>query len=70
MGRPSQAAINAAGHTLALGRASRDRMTPREAAEAAWHPGNPFTVDELEDRERARRGLDPIDRTTPLAESA
>ena len=33
------------------------RMTPREQAEAAWTPTSRFTVDELEDRIRARRGL-------------
>jgi hypothetical protein len=34
-------------------------MTPREQAEAAWTPTSPYTVDELEDLIRERRGLEP-----------
>lgn len=34
--------------------------SPRELAEAAWHPNSPFTVDEIEDRIRAKRGLSPV----------
>lgn len=36
-------------------------MTPREQAEAAYHPGGP-SVEELEDEIRADRGLPPIHR--------
>ncbi|EFQ82738.1 hypothetical protein HMPREF0063_11947 [Aeromicrobium marinum DSM 15272] len=61
-GIPSQERIDAAGRTLAYGLAARDRMTPREAAEAAHHATNPYTVDELEDLIRADRGLPPLDR--------
>lgn len=39
-----------------------DRMTPREQAEAAWTPTSRSTVDELEDRIRAERGMPPINR--------
>ena len=62
-GAPSAAAIKRAGRTLALGRQAMDRMTPRQQAEAAWTPTSPYTVDQLEDRIRARRGLPPKDRS-------
>ena len=55
--RPSHAAIQRAGRTLAEGRRAQAQMTPREQAEAAWTPTSTFTVDELEDRIRAKRGL-------------
>lgn len=38
------------------------QMTPREQAEAAWHPGSTKTVDELADDLRALRGLAPRSR--------
>jgi hypothetical protein len=42
----------AAEHDLAM-----ESMTPREQAEAAWTPTSRLTVEELEDRIRAERGL-------------
>ncbi len=63
-GRPSQAAIEAAGEALAATRLAASRMTPREQAESAWTPTSRFTVDELEDRIRARRGLPSLKRGT------
>lgn len=44
-------------------------MTPREQAEAAWTPTCGLSVEELEDRIRVRRGLDPIhtSKTIPAA---
>lgn len=42
-------AIQAAGQILAMARAKRDSMSPREAAEAAWYPGHPLkTIDAIE----------------------
>ena len=41
-----------------------ERMTPREQAEAAWTPTSPYSVDELEDRIRRKRGLEPLHRKT------
>lgn len=38
------------------------RMTPREQAEAAWSPTSRLSVDELEDRIRAERGMSALDR--------
>jgi len=38
-----------------------EQMTPREQAEAAYVPDGP-SVDELEDRIRARRGMTPLPR--------
>lgn len=56
MTAPSQAAIERAGRTLAVGLAAAAAMTPREQAEAAYTPDGP-TVDDLEDRIRTHRGL-------------
>lgn len=56
-----QVAIKA-GEALADMRLTTARMTPREQAEAAWSPTSSCTVDELEDRIRARRGLPPLAR--------
>jgi hypothetical protein len=39
-----------------------DLMTAREQAEAAWTPTYRGTVEDLEDRIRAERGLPAIDR--------
>ncbi len=61
MGRPSQAAIEKAGRTLAYGELAAERMSPRELAEAAYTPTGP-AVDDLEDEIRADRGLPPLDR--------
>lgn len=58
---PEQAIDNAA-HDLAHARATNAQLTPREQAERAWHKTSPYSVDELEDRIRARRGLPPADR--------
>lgn len=55
--RPSPEAIQKAGEILAAGRRAAAQMTSRELAEAAWTPTSQFTIDELEDRIRARRGL-------------
>ena len=52
--------IQAAGEVLANGWLAQAQMTAREQAEGAWHPGSRFTVDELEDRIRRKRGLPPI----------
>lgn len=42
-------AIQAAGQILAMARAKRDALSPREAAEAAWFSGHPLkTVDAIE----------------------
>ena len=51
--------IAAAGDLAAEQWLARQSMTPREQAEAAVTPGGP-DVDELEDRIRVRRGLQPI----------
>lgn len=47
------------GHAMAESAIACEQMTPREQAEAAWTPTSPYTVDELEDRIRARRGMQP-----------
>ncbi len=52
--------LDRAAVTIATARATAATRTPREQAVAAWHVGSPYTVDELEDRIRARRGLAPI----------
>lgn len=57
-----QECIDAAGAVLAASDLACAQMTPREQAEAAWTPTSPYTVDELEDRIRARRGMEPLDR--------
>lgn len=49
-------AVAAAGAIYAAALAEQDEQTPREAAEAAYLPGGP-SIDELENRVRARRGL-------------
>ena len=53
-------AISDAAQCLATMRSTVAQMTPREQAEAAWRPGSGMTVDELEHRIRAERGLDPL----------
>lgn len=60
--RTPEQAIDRAARALAHARATNAQLTPREQAERAWHKGCAFTVDELEDRIRARRGLPPHDR--------
>ena len=58
--RPTrQECIDAAGVVLAASDAAMAQMTPREQAEAAWTPTSPYSVDELEDRIRQRRGMPP-----------
>lgn len=52
-------AIASAGAKLAAARMTCAQMTPREQAEAAWTPTSPYSVDQLEDRIRARRGMEP-----------
>lgn len=46
--------IAAAGRALAAGRARRDSLSPRQAAEEAYVPGGP-SVEQLEARIRAQR---------------
>ena len=53
------AAVTAAGASLAASDLAQAQMTPREQAEAAWTPTSPYSVVQLEDRIRARRGLEP-----------
>jgi len=61
--RPTrEEAIAKAGATLAVSDLACAQMTPREQAEAAWTPTSQYSVDELEDRIRARRGLPPLNR--------
>lgn len=62
--RTRQQAIARAGKAFAECLASCAQMTPREQAEAAWTPTSRYSVDELEDRIRARRGLTPLHRGT------
>jgi len=56
-------AVQEAGAALARARAAQAELTPRQAAEAAFLPGGP-SVDELEARIRARRGLSPLKRSS------
>lgn len=51
--------IQTAGELAAEHELAMTQMTPREQAEAAWTPTSPYTVDQLEDRIRAHRGLPP-----------
>lgn len=51
-------ALRRAGRTYATWLAICESMTPREQAEAAWHPGARYTVDELEAMICEQRGLD------------
>ncbi len=60
-------AIAGFGRAMAVSDAACDAMTPREQAEAAWTPTSQLTVDELEDRIRAERGMPPLDRSTRVA---
>ena len=60
-GRPSPEAIRQAGEVLAMAEIAAAQMTPRELAEACYTPTGP-SVDDLEDRIRAERGLPLIDR--------
>ncbi|MBB3041174.1 hypothetical protein [Nocardioides soli] len=55
-------AIASAGAKLAASDIACAQMTPREQAEAAWTPTSPYSVDEIEDRIRARRGMAPVHR--------
>lgn len=59
--RTTEQAIGRAATAYANLRATCAQLTPREQAEQAYHPGGP-SVEELEDRIRARRGLPAIDR--------
>lgn len=58
--RTREEGIANAGRALAHGRATQAQLTPREQAEAAWTPTSPYTVDQLEDRIRIRRGMTPV----------
>lgn len=60
--RTSAQAVSRAGTAFANALATCAQMTPREQAEAAWSPTARLTVDELEDRIRARRGMAPAQR--------
>lgn len=55
-------AVDAAAARLVTSNEAIAQMTPREQAEAAWTPTSRFSVDELEDRIRARRGMTPLER--------
>lgn len=58
MTRPTRhEAIAQAGQIIAQAVAVSEQMTPRQLAEASWTPTSPYTVDQLEDRIRQRRGL-------------
>lgn len=57
--RTPEAAVDRAATAYANLRATCAQMTPREQAEAAWTPTSPYSIDELEDRIRTRRGMDP-----------
>jgi hypothetical protein len=63
MKRPSDEALDRAAQTYVDGHARQDARTPREAAEAAHVPGGP-SIDELEARIRAARGLPAKHRRT------
>lgn len=60
--KTEQECIDAAGAVLAASDAACAQMTPREQAEAAWTPTSPYSLDELEDRIRRRRGMTPATR--------
>lgn len=60
--RTQEQAIKRAAAAYAAARTACAQMTPREQAEAAWTPTSRYSVDELEDRIRRRRGMDPIHR--------
>ena len=62
MATTREKAIASAGAKLAASDIACAQMTPREQAEAAWTPTSPYSVDELEDRIRARRGMPPVHR--------
>lgn len=53
-------AIRAAARLSAEHAVINAARTPRELAEAAWHPNSPYSVDEIEDRIRTKRGLPEI----------
>ncbi|KAA1426454.1 hypothetical protein [Nocardioides antri] len=60
--RTPEQGIERAARALANARVTNAQLTPREQAEAAWHKGCRYSVDELEDRIRARRGWPPLER--------
>jgi hypothetical protein len=61
--RTHEQAIDRAARALRNARLTNAQLTPREQAEQAWSPTSRLTVDQLEDRIRARRGLPPLDRS-------
>jgi len=62
---PEAKAIEAAGAALAASVERQEARTPRQAALAAHHQGHRLTVDQIEDRIRAQRGLRPLNRRGP-----
>ena len=56
--------IRRAGAVLAASDLAIAQMTPREQAEAAWTPTEPFSIEEKEDLIRERRGLSPVHHDT------
>lgn len=52
-------AITRAGAVLAASDDAIAQMTPREQATAAWTPTSSVSVEQLEDRIRRERGLEP-----------
>lgn len=59
--RTREQAIERAAAAFANTLATCAQMTPREQAEAAYHPGGP-SIEDLEDEIRADRGLPPLNR--------
>lgn len=60
--RTREQAVERAAIALANTLATCAQMTPREQAEAAWTPTSPYTVDQIEDLIRDRRGMEPAQR--------
>lgn len=63
----TQQQYDAAAQVYVDGMAAVARMTPREHAEACWHPGHAKSVDQLEDEIRAERGMPALDRAKRTA---
>lgn len=59
--RTRDQAIDRAADAFAQVLATCAQMTPREQAEAAWTPTSAFTVEQLEARIRAERGMPAVD---------
>lgn len=55
--RTTEQALDNAARAYANARATCAQTTPAEQARAAWTLSSPYTLEELEDRIRARRGM-------------